>query len=236
MKKLMKKYLEIHDLKVEVTRKKVKNLNLRVYPSEGRVSLSCPLRTDDYVIKSFLTNKKNWIDKQLKKGESLKRRVIPEFVSGDKIFLWGEEMELLVQTVFHNEFVKMDEKNRIVLYVREGRTRADREKILSEWYRQALKNKIPGLIKKWEPEMGVKVSEFGVKKMKTRWGTCNIREARIWLNLELAKLKPDCLEYIVVHEMVHLLERLHNKRFYNYMSQFLPGWQETDKLLKQHRF
>ena len=232
----MKKILKIHDLNVEITRKQVKNLNLRVYPAEGRVSLSCPIRTGDLVIKAFLTDKKNWIDKQLKKGENLKERVIPEYVSGDKILVWGEEKELLVHATANKENVSIEEMNRVILETRTDSAKERREKILQEWYRQALKAKIPVLIKKWEPVMGVNVSEFGVKKMKTRWGTCNIRAERIWLNLELAKLHPDCLEYIVVHEMVHLLERLHNQRFYDFMNQFLPGWQETDKLLKNHRF
>jgi len=107
-----------------------------------------------------------------------------------------------------------------------------RESVLIEWYRAELKREIPKLIEKWQRIMKVDVREFGVKRMKTRWGTCNIRAKRIWLSLELAKKDPKCLEYVVVHEMVHLLERLHNKRFYRLMDQFLPDWRERDLLLK----
>jgi len=104
--------------------------------------------------------------------------------------------------------------------------------VLTEWYRAELKREIPKLIEKWQRIMKVDVRDFGVKRMKTRWGTCNIRAKRIWLSLELAKKDPKCLEYVVVHEMVHLLERLHNKRFYRLMDQFLPDWRERDLLLK----
>ncbi|MEX0608622.1 MAG: SprT-like domain-containing protein [Balneolaceae bacterium] len=110
-------------------------------------------------------------------------------------------------------------------------TKEKRATVLEEWYRAEIKKEISKLISKWEDPMGVSVKEFGVKRMKTRWGTCNIRDRRIWLNLELAKKSPDCLEYVVVHEMVHLLERLHNKRFHNFMDQFFPEWRQIKKKL-----
>jgi hypothetical protein len=110
------------------------------------------------------------------------------------------------------------------LYVRPGHTKEKRERIVSQWYREELKHLIPEYIKKWEDTIGVTVNEWGVKLMKTKWGTCNEQDKRIWINLELAKKNPRCLEYIIVHEMVHLLERHHNDRFKAYMDEFLPNW------------
>lgn len=117
-------------------------------------------------------------------------------------------------------------KKQINLFIRPDSTKEQRERILLEWYRSELKKQIPGLISKWENIIGVKVNSWGVKLMKTRWGTCNPKAKRIWINLELAKKSPRCLEYIIVHEMVHLLEKHHNKRFYAFMKQFLPNWRE----------
>ncbi len=112
----------------------------------------------------------------------------------------------------------------MILQVRPGTTRDKRQQILNDWYRRYMKEIIPDLIQKWEPTIGVRVNDWGVKKMKTRWGSCNIRDRRIWLNLDLAKKPPHCLEYVLVHEMVHLLERHHNDRFKSFMDQFLPQW------------
>ena len=110
------------------------------------------------------------------------------------------------------------------MYVREGSGQAQRQRVMTEWYRKGLKDVIPELVEKWEDLIGVKVSDWGVKQMKTKWGTCNIEAGRIWLNLELAKKPERCLEYIVVHEMVHLLERHHNEHFVALMDQFMPKW------------
>jgi predicted metal-dependent hydrolase len=117
-------------------------------------------------------------------------------------------------------------KNRakLILYVRPNTTTANRELVLNEWYRDELKKRIPALIAKWEPIIGREVAGWGVKRMKTKWGSCNIPQRRLWLNLELAKKPPECLEYILVHEMVHLLERHHNDAFRAYMDKFLPHW------------
>ncbi|MCD6201832.1 MAG: M48 family metallopeptidase, partial [Bacteroidales bacterium] len=127
--------------------------------------------------------------------------------------------------------IEKDEKPQVVLshskielHVRPGTSTEKRQEVLDDWYRKELKKVIPGMIRKWEKKMGVTVNEFGVKKMRTRWGTCNPEAKRIWLNLELAKKPPECLEYIVVHEMVHLLERSHNERFIKYMNEFMPKW------------
>lgn len=220
----------VSGIAIQLTRKKVKNLNIRVRPSEGRVRVSCPWRMPENVVKSHLQSKLPWIRKHL--GDFRKQAAQPDlkFVTGEDHLFRGGLYQLNV--VYQNSAPEVIcREKEIELRVRPGSSREKREKVMNEWYRQQMKMEIPRLFEKWEPVMGVSVREFGVKQMKTRWGTCNIRAKRIWLNLELAKKLPECLEVVVVHEMVHLLERLHSKRFYRLMDQFLPNWREREEKL-----
>jgi predicted metal-dependent hydrolase len=218
-----KSQYQVSGLQVDVLRKNVKNLNLRVYPAEERVRISVPRRISDHEVVRFIEDKMPWIRKHLSGYKKKARRPSYRFISGEKHFVWGKELEL---RVIEKEEVPQVfiENDTLTLQIRPGADKAKRAAVLKEWYRAELKREIPALIEKWEPRMNVQVAEFGVKKMKTRWGTCNIRARRIWLNLELAKKRPPMLEYVVIHEMVHLLERLHSKRFYGFMSKFLPEW------------
>jgi predicted metal-dependent hydrolase len=227
----MKTRLNISGITIDVTRKNVKNINLRVYPSEGKVALSCPYRTRPDKIADFAAKRISWIKKHLDKGRYQAGKNTFRFLNGEKHPVWGVEKELRVFVSKKPQHVHLNGSGTIDMHVKAGAAKHRREKLMEEWYRSELKQSIPGLIEKWEPLMNVHVKEFGVKKMKTRWGTCNIRDKRIWLNLELAKKDPVCLEFVVVHEMVHLLERLHSKRFYRLMDRFLPGWRESEKLL-----
>ena len=229
----MKSNLKIDGLNIEVTRKNVKNLILRVNRRRQRVALSCPYSTPKYLIKEFINEKKEWINKKLSEGKHQHKKNPKKYITGETHLIWGDQYELTVFETTGKQQAKIDRYNRFCLYVRANSSSTKREKVIREWYRVQIKREIPLLIEKWEPVMDVTVNEFGVKKMKTRWGTCNINDKRIWLNLELAKLPIRCLEYIVVHEMVHLLERLHNKRFYNLMDRFLPRWRADDKYLKK---
>ena len=215
--------LEIAGLQIDVLRKNVKNLNLRVYPSDKSIRLSVPRRIPEKAILRFIQAKLPWIKKHLSTARPKQAKPNYEFVSGERHPVWGKEMELVVIT--KNKPPKVIINNeKLFLMVRPGSDKNKRASVLKEWYRAQLKTEIPLLIEQHEPIMGVQVKEFGVKQMKTRWGTCNIRDQRIWLNLELAKKRPALLEYVVIHEMVHLLERLHSKRFYRFMDQFLPNW------------
>lgn len=214
---------QVAGLEVDVLRKNVKNLNLRVYPAEKRVRISVPRRIPDPAVIQFIEDKLPWIKKHLANYRKKAQRVPSKFITGEKQVVWGDELELHIVEVNKPPKVFIND-NWLVLQIRPGSDAAKRASVLKEWYRKELKREIPVLIDKWEPIMGVNVNEFGVKQMKTRWGTCNIRARRIWLNLELAKKRPELLEYVVIHEMVHLLERLHSKRFYGFMSQFLPNW------------
>jgi predicted metal-dependent hydrolase len=231
-----KHIIQLDGIEIEVTRKRVKNLNIRIYPSAGRVAMSIPKRTDLSVAEDFARKKFSWIKKHLNKRAIHKARKVRSlsYRDGEIHPVWGQEMVLKVNEVNRPPNVECRDDT-LSLMVRPESSSEKRESVLIEWYRAELKREIPKLIEKWEGPMGVDVREFGVKRMKTRWGTCNTRARRIWLSLELAKKNPKCLEYVVVHEMVHLHERLHNKRFYRLMDQFLPDWRDRDLLLKGER-
>lgn len=214
----------INDIEIEVIKKKIKNIRFSVHPPDGRVRLAVPDKMDDAAIKNFALSKLPWIEKQKSKFLLQDKQLENEFISGEEHLFLGNKYLLNVLDTSGKQYVELDNEKKLYLYVKSNSTIEKREQIMNEWYRGQLKTLIPGYIEKWEPLMGVKVEEWGVKLMKTRWGSCNTKVKRIWINLELAKKNPRCLEYIIVHEMVHLLERGHNAKFYAYMDKFLPNW------------
>lgn len=217
--------LIISDIEIELTKKNIKNLHLSVHPPDGRVRISAPQHMDIDSIRLFAISKLSWIRRQQKKYINQEREPEKEYVSGESHYFLGQRYLLnLVYTNKRKQGVEVRNKKYIDLYVRENTPKYLRERAMTEWYRRELKKLIPTIIAKWEPIIGVEVNEFGVKKMKTRWGSCNPKAKRIWLNLELVKKSPTCIEYVVVHEMTHLLERKHNERFIAYMDKFLPNW------------
>lgn len=217
--------LIIEDINIDLLQKNIKNIYISVHPPDGRVRMSAPKTMNYESIKLFAISKIDWIKKQRKKFKNQERLPSIEFVSGEIHYLFGERYILNLIEIKYKQRVDI-EGEYLNLYATANSTKEKREKILDEWYRVKLKQEIPSLIEKWEKIMNVSVAEWNVKKMKTRWGTCNIQVKRIWINLELAKKNPRCLEYIVVHEMVHLLERNHNDKFKKYMSKFLPNWKD----------
>ncbi|NMA83745.1 MAG: M48 family metallopeptidase [Epulopiscium sp.] len=222
------KKLIISDIEIEITKKNVKNINLSVHPPNGAVRISAPKKMQDETIRLFAISKLSWIRKQQKKFEGQERVAEKVYQSGEDHYFLGMKYFLNIVPIKKNPpTVEIRNKKYIDLYVKENSTKEQKEKIIKEWYRKELKLLIPPLIEKWEKEMNVQVLEFGVKQMKTRWGTCNIGAKRIWINLELAKMPLHCLEYIVVHEMVHFLERGHGPRFITLMDRFLPTWKES---------
>ncbi len=237
MKKEKIMTLVIDKMAITVVKKQVKNLNLSVHAPDGSVRLSAPHNINNDEIHTFITSKLTWIHKQ---QEKIKKRVtnIPTtslaFEIGEYHYVAGERHYFKTIQGFEGKpRVEINRHREIVMFVDPWKDRAVREKLMKEFYRDYLKREIPGLVAKWEPKMGVKVTEWGVKQMKTRWGSCNIQAKRIWLNLELAKKSADCLEYIVVHEMNHLLERKHSSRFYQLMDAFLPHWRERKEKLSE---
>lgn len=215
----------INNIEIELTKKNIKNLHLSVHPPDGRVKISAPQYMDTDTIRLFAISKLSWIRKQQKKFINQERQPEREYVSGESHYFLGQRYLLnVIYTNKRKQGVEIRNKKYIDLYVRENTPKHLRERVMTEWYRRELKKLIPPIIAKWEPIIGVGVNEFGVKKMKTRWGSCNPKAKRIWLNLELVKKSPTCIEYVVVHEMTHLLERKHNERFIAYMDKFLPNW------------
>lgn len=225
--------ITLDDVTVTLTRKDVKNINLRVYPSKREVHMSAPHHVSTRTVRKFAAAKLPWIRRKLSSYSASAPVKQPLFETGEKHSYQGDQFELKVSFRNAKPAVRLNKKKRILaMQVRPGSSRAKRARVLDEWYRAQLKEQIPKIIHQWEEPMGISVHEFGVKKMKTRWGTCNTRDRRIWLNVALAKKSTRCLEYVVVHEMVHLLERLHNDRFYQLMSDFLPKWEETEARLQ----
>jgi predicted metal-dependent hydrolase len=217
--------ITVNGFVVDVVRKNIKNLHLAVYPPNGRVRVAAPLRVNDEAVRLFTISKLTWIKRQQTKFAGQERQSAREFVSGESHYYQGHRYLLNVIYLDGPPQVSLRGNKILEICVRPGSDTAMRERVLLTWYRQCLKEESALLIAKWEAIIGIKVDEWGVKQMKTKWGTCNIKARRIWLNLELIKKPVHCLEYIIVHELVHLLERHHNERFVAYMNNFMPLWQ-----------
>ncbi len=205
-------------------RKPIKNLHLSVHPPEGRVRVSAPSLLDNEAVRLAVISKLRWIRRKQKAFAEQPRQSQREMVTGESHYFMGRRYRLNVLECAGSNRVDLNGNSELRMQVRPGAGRDKREQVLTEWYRQHMKALLPNLIAQWQQIIGVQVDDWGVKKMKTRWGSCNIRDRRIWLNLELAKKPPHCLEYVLVHEMVHLLERQHNERFRALMDQFMPQW------------
>lgn len=217
--------LKIGELQVKVVRKAIKNLHLGVYPPDGHVRVAAPLVMSDEAIRLAVISRLGWIRRQQARFAGQERQSEREMVHGESHYYLGVRYRLLVEEVDAAPQVRVHGGNKLVLQVRPSADAAKRRAVLDGWYRRELKERIPPLLEKWQPIIGVEVAAWGVKRMKTRWGTCNVPARRIWLNLELIKKPPHCLEYILVHELVHLLERHHTDRFRALMDRFLPQWQ-----------
>lgn len=217
--------IKVNDLTVDVVRKDIKNLHLGVYPPNGRVRVAAPLRVNDEAVRLAVIARLGWIKRQQAKFIKQEREAQHEYVNGESHYFLGNRYLLNVIENSPSGKVSIRNKKRLDLFVRSGSGRAQRERIMHNWYRAYLRQVIPLLIKKWERILGVQVADWGVKQMKTKWGACNVQKKRIWINLELAKKTEACLEYIIVHEMMHLLERHHNERFLALMNKFMPRWQ-----------
>jgi hypothetical protein len=224
----------INDIIIDVVRKNIKNLHLAVYPPEGRIRIATPLQVTDEAVRLFAISKMTWIKKNQAKFKAQQRQPERRYITGESHYFRGQRYLMNVINHYGNPKVDIRTKKYIDLYVKEGYSQEQRENVMTNWYRKNLKDQIPALIDKWEKIIGVSVSQWEVKKMKTKWGTCNRDAKRIWLNLELAKKPEHCLEYIIVHEMVHFLERNHTEKFVAYMDKFMPQWREFKKELNQY--
>lgn len=216
--------IEVRGVPVEIVRKNIKNLHLGVYPPNGKVRIAAPLRFTDDAVRLAVITRLGWIRRQRARFEDQDRQSERQMVSGESHYVRGRRYRLDVIEGEGSRSIAVRNHARLEVRVRPGTSRLGPDLVLQKWYRQQLRTQLPQLIAKWEPVIGVKIAECRIKKMKTRWGSCNVAARRIWLNLELAKKRPACLEYILVHEMVHMLERHHNDRFKELMDRFMPQW------------
>lgn len=209
-------------IEATVEKKRIKNMYIRVCQPDGSVKITAPLRATNGEIRRLLESRAAWVEKQRRKLALHPAQTEPAYVTGESCFLWGERYRLMVIDGAKSD-VHIDGQS-IILRVREDSTATQRAEALARFYRDELMREIPPELEKYQRIVGVRAAEFRIKNMKSRWGTCNTREKRIWLNLCLAKMPPECLTYVIVHELVHLLERSHNAVFKAYMDRFYPNW------------
>ncbi|MFY9611636.1 MAG: SprT family zinc-dependent metalloprotease [Blastocatellia bacterium] len=229
--------VKLGDIAVDVVQKDIKNVHLSVHPPTGRVTISAPARMSLDTIRVFAVSKLAWIKQQQQKLREQERETPREYLDRESHYVWGKRYLLKVVETDRPPEVEL-KHNKMHLRVRPGASDEKKQTIVEEWYREQLKQAASSLIAKWEPLVGVKVERFFVQKMKTKWGSCNPESSSIRLNTDLAKKPPQCLEYIVVHEMIHLLEGTHNARFTALMDQFMPQWRfcraELNRLPVRH--
>jgi predicted metal-dependent hydrolase len=218
---------------VQIIRKDIKNLHLGVHPPEGHVRVAVPIHVADERIRLAIIDKLSWIKKQQAEFRQQPRQSAREMVEGESHYFFGKIYRLEVVEQAGKHKIELAGGSKIRLTVTANTSTESRLKLMNEWYREQLKLVIPKLLDKWQAKIGVATNDWGVKKMKTKWGSCNIEEKRIWLNLDLAKKPPECLEYILVHELVHLLERHHNSRFVAFMDKFMPKWRLNRETLNK---
>ena len=226
-------HIEVSDISVDVVKKDIKNIHLAVYPPTGRVRLSSPHSMKNESLRLFIISKLGWIRKHIRNMNSQIREPEREYIQGESHWVQGQRYLLNIIEDNAKPRVKIRNKKYLDLYVRPGSDKAKREEVVKEWYRDLLKDQIPALVEKWEIRLGVSISVWGVKQMKTKWGSCNVEDRRIWLNLELAKKTKHCLDYVVLHEMVHLKERHHNERFKELLDQHMPSWRKRREELNE---
>jgi predicted metal-dependent hydrolase len=226
----MPERIQLGDILVEVFRKKIKNIHLSVHPPEGHVRISIPSRYTLEKIRAYALTKLVWIKQQQRKLQEQPRDSPHQYTDKESQYLWGKRYLLKLVETDATPRVEL-KAQKMILHLRAGASLERRTEIVEEWYRERLKRAIPRLIAKWEPIIGVKVSAFFVQRMKTKWGSCSSARQTIRINSELARKPRKCLEYLVVHEMIHILEPSHNARFRTLLDKHLPSWQSRKKTL-----
>ena len=222
----MTESIQIGDISISVTRKDIKNVHLSVHPPGGRVTLSAPTETRLEVARAYAITRLSWIREQQAKLRAQGRETPREFIERESHYLWGRRHLLTVIERDAKPSVTVDHK-RITLIVRPGSDHSIRASIIHEWHKSLLHEFIPTLISKWEPKLGVQVTAYFLRRMKTKWGSCNHKVGHIRLNTELVKKPKDLIEYVVVHEMLHLVEPTHSDRFISLLTDHFPTWREA---------
>lgn len=224
--------IELGDITVDVVLKDIKNVHLSVYPPMGRVRISAPKRMSIDTIRVFAISKLDWIKRQQRKLQEQERETPRDYVDRESHYVWGKRYLLTVTESDGPPSIELMH-SRMRLRVRPRTDEGKRQALVEEWYRERLKEAVPPLLARWQPLLGVRVERLFVQRMKTKWGSCNHQARTIRLNTELAKKPAECLEYIVVHELVHLLEPTHNARFVALMDRFMPKWQFHRQVLNR---
>lgn len=224
--------IELSGITISVLKKEIKNMYIRVIPPDGKVEITAPYTVSDDAIRRFAISKISWVKKQKKSFEEQSRQTRRQYITGESYYLWGRRYRLDVRYSNTGNQVFLS-GGKLILQVRKESTSRQRENILNEWYRKQMKQIVPDVLAKCENIVGIQADEWHIKNMRTKWGTCNVDKKRIWLNLQLVKKTPECLEYVIIHELVHLLERNHNDKFCEYMNRFCPNWREVKESLNQ---
>lgn len=228
----MAETIQLGDIAIRVTRKNVKNVHLTVHPPDGRVTMTAPTSTRMEVARAYAVSKLQWIRKQQLQLREQARETPRRLVERETHYLWGRPYLLTIRYAEEKPGVKLDHKQ-ITLTVRPGSDAGKRARVIHEWHKSLLHGVLPRLIKKWEPKLGVRVNAYFLQQMKTKWGSCNHKGGNIRLNTELVKKPKDLLEYVVVHEMVHLLEPTHSERFLELLTKHYPSWREARSELNE---
>jgi predicted metal-dependent hydrolase len=223
----------ICDLEIETVKKDIKNIHVGVYPPNGRVRVAAPFQTTDETIKLLVISKMPWIKKQQLKYNEQERQTKREYISGESHYFVGNRYRLNVIQTDAKPRIEIKRKTRIDMHIQPQTPLQKRERLMDNFYRSELKKQIPALVSKWQEITGLQTKEIKIKKMKTKWGTCNPKQQRVWLNLELAKKPLRCLEYVLVHEMAHLKEKHHNEQFELLLKSYLPQWNQCKQELNQ---
>lgn len=224
--------LKLGDVMVEVVLKDIKNVHLSVHPPTGRVTIAAPSRMSLDTIRVFAISKLGWIRRQQKSFRDQERETPREYIERESHYVWGNRYLLKIIEEEAAPAIRLTQRH-MTLRLRPGASEADRHAIVAHWYRQQLRSALPALQRKWEPVIGVSVNKLFVQRMRTKWGSCNPISRNIRLNTDLAKKPPECLEYIMVHEMTHLLVRHHGEQFLGLIDRFLPNWRTVRQQLNE---
>ncbi len=230
-KTVIKSEIVISGFNITVLKKDIKNLHLNVLPPDGKVRVSAPKRMDDRFVRSFIISKLPWIEKHVNRFKERPAETPREYISGESHYFKGEIYLLNVIEYGGKPRIAINNKKYIDFYVKKYAELEEKKKVFSLWQREELAKELSRIFNKWQDIMGVSAEEWRIKRMKTKWGTCNTSSKRIWINLELVKKPVYCIEYIVVHELAHLIEKNHNKRFTAVMDKFVPLWRSYKKEL-----
>ncbi|MSY07508.1 MAG: DUF45 domain-containing protein [Actinobacteria bacterium] len=216
-------YLTVGGIDVDIVYKEIKNLHIGVYPPMGRVRVAAPEQMNDDQVRLAVVNRLPWIKRQREQLRAAERQTEREMVTGESHYVWGSRLRLKVIERHGRAHIEID-GDRLLMYVSEGTSTDSRRELIDRWYRALLRHAIPSVIAEWETKIGVTVPKWSIRRMKTKWGSCNRESGHIWFNVELAKKHPECLEYLAVHEITHLVERGHGERFTKLMDKAMPDW------------